>query len=325
MTAPGVAGSTAADQSPPDDALARFLHPAEPARFRQAVFDRAPLHLAAADRVAGPVTDRTEIEGWLAMPALWTARTLQLYRNGERVPEGVYCDQPDPNQPGILRPRRATVQRHLDQGDALLLAGIDELTPRLAALSRALEQGLGGRVAINLYWSRPETDAFAAHFDGHHVFALQVEGRKRWTIFRDRETHPIEGAPVAADRVAGLTPAGDVMMAPGDLLYLPRGLVHRARAEDGPSIHLAIGLTERTGLDLLGLIAQIAAHDPDFRAGLPLAGTDGDRFAARVAALLGKLGPLYQGNRAAVDRAIAAAQAGRPDRGETVRLSDGSH
>ena len=46
---------------------------------------------------------------------------------------------------------------------------------------------------INAYITPPENQGFAAHYDTHDVFVLQVAGSKRWTIHAPVLEHPLPG------------------------------------------------------------------------------------------------------------------------------------
>src|SRR3546814_20767725 len=58
-------------------------------------------------------------------------------------------------------------------------------------------------------------------------------------------------------------------MAPGDCLYLPRGFIHSAAAQEGVSLHLTIGVLATTVHDLLRRVVDGTADDPTFRRALP--------------------------------------------------------
>ena len=63
-------------------------------------------------------------------------------------------------------------------------------------------------------------------------------------------------------------------LSPGDVLYLPRGFVHSARALGGTTIHLTIGLHVWTQYHLaeayLDAVRAVLATDEAVRASLPL-------------------------------------------------------
>ncbi|MBV8592245.1 MAG: hypothetical protein JO212_19690, partial [Acetobacteraceae bacterium] len=80
---------------------------------------------------------------------------------------------------------------------------------------------------------------------------------------------------------------------PGDLLYLPRGFVHTTETSDSFSLHVTLGITVYTWIELLTEWVQLSTHSPSFRRALPpgFAGREnvrrslGDRFARMLAEL----------------------------------------
>jgi bifunctional lysine-specific demethylase and histidyl-hydroxylase NO66 len=69
--------------------------------------------------------------------------------------------------------------------------------------------------------------------------------------------------------VADGPPALDEVLEPGDALYLPRGWLHSAAAQDEASLHLTVGIKALTRYALVGALLELAAEDPRLRATLP--------------------------------------------------------
>jgi hypothetical protein len=75
-----------------------------------------------------------------------------------------------------------------------------------------------------------------------------------------------------ADEVAATAdgPAAlDVVLEPGDALYLPRGWLHSAAARDERSLHLTVGIRALTRYALVEELLALAADDARLRATLP--------------------------------------------------------
>jgi hypothetical protein len=75
-----------------------------------------------------------------------------------------------------------------------------------------------------------------------------------------------------ADRAkvnASVSPDQEVELAPGDVLFIPRGEPHCAAVSTGRSVHLTIGLFSLTGIDFLDHLRKEAAKDPLLRMDLP--------------------------------------------------------
>jgi hypothetical protein len=91
--------------------------------------------------------------------------------------------------------------------------------------------------------------------------------------------------------------AGDVTMEfdlePGDMCYIPRGIMHAASSDDELSLHITVGIIARTWSDLLlEALSSVALDDPAFRKMLPpgfaLPGYDRTQAEATYRALLQK-------------------------------------
>jgi hypothetical protein len=122
-------------------------------------------------------------------------------------------------------------------------------------LCSCLQELFGSTVGCSAYLTPKASQGFPPHYDDVEVFVLQLEGSKRWRLYERPDTleHP------AADRTTEFgrdelgEPTATLTLHPGDLLYLPRGVVHQALAqEDGHSLHLTFSTYQRhTWRDLL--------------------------------------------------------------------------
>lgn len=133
---------------------------------------------------------------------------------------------------------------------------------------------IGHPVQVNAYITPAENRGFAAHYDTHDVFVLQIAGSKRWLIHPPVIDDPLpdmpEQQPAAVAERAAEPPMIDAVLRPGDALYLPRGFVHSAVAQGELSIHLTVGVHAVTGYDLVLQLMQAAVADPELRRSLPL-------------------------------------------------------
>jgi hypothetical protein len=156
-------------------------------------------------------------------------------------------------------------------GRTLVFKGIDRQLPAIHGLARGLEGELKCRVWCNLYLTPAHSRGFRAHYDSHDAFVLQLIGAKRWRLGASVADSPMSFqakgkiAPEFADGHSGIT------MRAGDVLYIPRGVLHDAAADDDLSCHLTIGLHPKTYLDAILTAVTIAAdRDPRFRKNVPL-------------------------------------------------------
>jgi hypothetical protein len=152
----------------------------------------------------------------------------------------------------------------LADGSTVVLQGLHRTWPPVGSLAADLAAQLGHPVQVNAYVTPPQSQGFAPHYDTHDVFVLQVHGRKRWVVHAPVLPDALPDEPWEQRRSlvqarADEPPLLDVVLEPGDCLYLPRGFVHAASALGGTTVHLTFGIhptTERdvarTLLDSLG-------------------------------------------------------------------------
>ncbi|RUL94892.1 cupin domain-containing protein [Verrucosispora sp. FIM060022] len=159
-------------------------------------------------------------------------------------------------------------------GATLVLQGLHRNWPPLVDFTRELSLAVGQPLQVNAYLTPPGSQGFATHYDTHDVFVLQVDGRKHWRIHPPVLPDPLERQPWGgrADEVTAtaLGPAAlDVVLEPGDALYLPRGWLHSAQAQESSSLHLTVGIRALTRYALVEELLALAPEDRRLRATLP--------------------------------------------------------
>ncbi|MGN6244446.1 MAG: cupin domain-containing protein, partial [Motilibacteraceae bacterium] len=184
----------------------------------------------------------------------------------------------------------------LVEGTTVVLQGLHRTWPPVRALAGQLAEDLGHPVQVNAYLTPASSRGFAPHYDVHDVFVLQLAGEKRWRIHRPVHPDPLRHQPwtdrpeaVAAAAAGG--PLLDVVLRPGDSLYLPRGFLHAAEALGEVSAHLTIGVHPVTRYALVEALLRAAADDPALRGSLPLGAdvTDPAAMAPHVRDVVGAL------------------------------------
>jgi len=131
-------------------------------------------------------------------------------------------------------------------GATVVLQGLHLTDPGLAEFANNLALELDQPVQVNAYLSPPSAQGLDIHFDYHDVFVVQLDGAKRWVAWPPTEMSrdPI-GGPHATPRPSREElgePIFDLVLEPGDVLYLPRGHAHLAETTDRASAHLTVGL-----------------------------------------------------------------------------------
>jgi hypothetical protein len=164
-----------------------------------------------------------------------------------------------PGSPRTLQALPVSGQSHLEQRrispeeiDDALAGGAtiigDVLDEHLLKVAAALKNELNVPGPVSTYGSLSAAgDGAVPHYDSSHVFVLQLEGRKQWRLSRrpvvinpsrGRRISP-EGRIDARDRVedevlehVALDSLDTVVLEPGDLLYVPIGMLHTTQAKE---------------------------------------------------------------------------------------------
>lgn len=166
-------------------------------------------------------------------------------------------------------PRSDQVRAAWEQGYSIVLNDIARYWEPVARFCAALQADLHHPVDANLYLTPPGTQGFDPHYDVMDVFVLQLEGAKQWSLWDAGADRPLADEHRAVDPARLPAPRWSEMLVAGQVLYIPRGGVHAARATDVASLHLTIGVKVVTWLDLIAAAGQGARDDRRFRDALP--------------------------------------------------------
>ncbi|THD57627.1 cupin domain-containing protein [Phenylobacterium sp.] len=223
---------------------------------------------------------------------------FKLEKGGVEVGRAVFRERrPRPNQT-LHDLDVAGLYEQLRDGATLILDAVNEFNPPLQQLCAGLAAEFCAFSQANLYACWGESQGFDVHWDDHDVFVVQVDGAKRWDLYG--LTRP---APLRREREAAAKPTNapeEIVLEACDMLYLPRGYWHAAVGLGEPSLHLTIGLSRKTGADLLHWLADQAVAEADVRADLSLEADDaalGDQVAGVLRGLLASGDPAELGRR----------------------------
>lgn len=155
-------------------------------------------------------------------------------------------------------------------GATLLFRDVQRHLEPFALLCREVERHTGASCKANVYATPPGGKGFEAHYDTHDVFLLQLEGSKKWTIYGAPLSLPLVGQPhIATEHEPGAVQM-EFVLEKGDLLYLPRGVIHEGRSGNDVSVHATIGIQVRRWSDaVIEAAARLFLQDPEFRRALP--------------------------------------------------------
>ena len=236
---------------------------------------------------------------------------LHLERAGGDYSKGLFKERRSRRGSLLQDLDAAVLNARLREGATLILDAANELSPPLQRLCAGLAAEFACSCQANLYACWGTTQGFDVHWDDHDVFVLQVEGRKRWRLYGSTREAPTR-RDLHADHPKPDEPLYETVLEPGDVLYMPRGYWHAAVGMGGPTMHLTVGLTRKTGADVLHWLADHLLNQGVVRRDLPLE-RDDQALGGRIAELLelaaasdpGELAGLYR-------RFVEAHQTHRP-------------
>lgn len=136
----------------------------------------------------------------------------------------------------------------LKQRASLVLEGLDILDPEIGALISDIDQLFPCVLShCEAFWSRGGSggnEAYGAHRDRDDVLVLQIEGQKRWRIYRQQQRRFTGNSPLLESDLGPLVE--DFVMSPGDVLYVRAGTPHWCTTPNDFSLHLSIDLNDQT-------------------------------------------------------------------------------
>ncbi len=106
------------------------------------------------------------------------------------------------------------------------------------------------------------------HFDTSDVLAVQLHGQKSWTVdSRARQENAMPNLSQARPDSFEFSSPTHYTTHVGEALFIPRGFLHNAMANEEDSLHLVIGLLPLTWFDVVSdLVQNLCDTDPAFRA-----------------------------------------------------------
>lgn len=261
------------------DQLAKLLEPCLPEDFLRSSWGQTYKHVRGRSGRFSHLLPWERLNEILRRHRLDFPR-LRLTQDGKSLPTSAYLKHVQGGRQRVTIARLLPVEltAQLRRGATLVLDAVDELYQPLEELAEGLERAFHEHVQINAYAGWRTSRGFDLHWDDHDVFILQVAGRKRWSVYGMSRPFPLVRDVETAQKPES-APLWEGTLEDGDLLYIPRGWWHVALPLDEPTLHLTVGIHNRTGLDLLRWLQEHLRAREDFRRDLPRFATRAEREA----------------------------------------------
>jgi ribosomal protein L16 Arg81 hydroxylase len=195
---------------------------------------------------------------------------LRLMQDGKSLPTSSFILHVNVGKGKSPIPRllHVELESKLRSGATLVLDAVDELYEPIKKLASGLERVFHERVQVNCYAGWKVSRGFDLHWDDHDVFIVQVAGRKRWNVYGMTTPYPLKGTGEPIPKPTN-EPIWSETLEDGDVLYIPRGWWHVAVPLDEPTLHLTVGIHNRTGIDLFRWLSDSLRSSETYRKDLP--------------------------------------------------------
>ena len=212
------------------------------------------IHLKNENESLKKVMNVKSLNKLISMHNCWDNKNFSLVLNKNTIPFTAFFTKGDTLGFAKTAPDPIKVENYLRKGASLVLNDLIYFSNEIEKLASDLQSITNGRCQANLYFSMQSHQAFAPHFDTHDVFALHCEGEKIWNIYENFEKDPINH-PIYKQELNDKTEKpgkiiDQILLKPGDLLYLPRGQFHDALASKNGAMHIAFGITYLKPIDI---------------------------------------------------------------------------
>ena len=159
------------------------------------------------------------------------AKVLRLSRSGHFIPKSLYRFD--------AGARVAAIDRIMADGGSITAYGVEPHVPALDTLCRAVGAETGEHVIAAAIGTVGPGGAFSVHYDDADLLALQIDGAKHWTLLAEPVVDPVLGMPFVPAPPAA-EPYLEVVLEPGDMLFVPGGYRHFCATRSERSLHLSI-------------------------------------------------------------------------------------
>lgn len=251
--------------------LVELLGPIARDAFFDTYWERRPLvvHRGAADYYRSVLTledvDRLLFAHEQRYPAVRLAKVGAKF-----PPSGFSEDIPwgGGTFSGVIQPDALLAEYR--NGATIIVDALHRTWQPISLLCKRLEVELNHPTQVNIYLTPANAQGFGQHYDTHDAFILQIAGHKHWRIYESPIELPLSSQPWDPDRYAVGELIEEVDLRPGDLIYIPRGFVHEAMTSDTQSLHVTLGISAYTWMDVFAEALSRCRRDPRFRASLPV-------------------------------------------------------
>ena len=308
----------------PDDILAWLLQPVGINTFLSEYWEKKVLHCKSTQ--TGRFSKLLSLTRLDEITGTFGLRTpdIRLVKHKEDIPVSKYTFKD--NRIDAMR-----VGRLFAEGATIIYNALQDRDEPIRQLCAQLAERTSMRTQANIYLTPPVNQGFQAHWDTHDVYILQIEGQKKWRIYETRKDFALPHQRFKPDQIEPGEVEQEFILRQGELLYIPRGVMHSAESIDSVSLHVTIGIIAYSWSDFFtDCVHELAENEPQWRQNLPLGfgyKPTPDGFVQLTELIREKLNAFTraaQTTEVLSERLYAAAEAHRPQVSDHLRQALGA-
>lgn len=202
-------------------------------------------------------------------------RVTCLHHRG-RVPVEEYVDITTENISSKILSDK--VKKLAEKGNTVRIRGIDQFNDSIKLLKNKMIEVFRFNVTANAYYSSSPANGMNPHYDIRHIFIVQLEGVKEWSVGDKINQIPRNDfRPFIFTDMDSYEAKETFSLNAGEVLYIPPGLWHKTSTlEPNYSLHIALGITMADWYDMSKVyLIHLMKKFPIFREHVPFKIQDG--------------------------------------------------
>jgi len=208
-------------------------------------------------------------------------RDLRIYKDRAKLPNLLLKNDP--------AERAALIERLLAANASVILNHVQTHVPAIGRLCEAVAGQTREHISAAAIATSGDGGALKLHFDEYDIIVLQLDGAKKWEIYDDPVVNPVNGMSKQIDE-KDRARALEIVLQPGDWLYVPAGWAHRCDTAAARSLHLGIMFYPFTAVRAIELLMRAMIADPSDRAPLRFDENEAEATEAKLRErLLGRI------------------------------------
>ncbi|MGO4002453.1 JmjC domain-containing protein [Pseudomonas fluorescens] len=185
-----------------------------------------------------------------------SSEDLKLLLNG-LIPKSQYVEKYLEVGTVYHRLIKPIIYEYLKKG-ATLVANKIKHSEKANQLSRQISLFTERQVVSSAYVALGNIESTPCHWDTRDVFAIQLIGRKKWTLYEPSMDSPVftqQSKDYKDLHPCPTNPHMEIILDEGDILYIPRGWWHNPVPLGEPTFHLSVGTFPALAMDYLSWLA----------------------------------------------------------------------